>query len=198
MSFRMEICGLKKRFSTLTIVKDYGIDPYIKGLMLQQAQEIDTKVIDDVRNFLFGEPGSDGFDLAALNIQRGRDHGLPDFNTIRRSFNLPEYESFDQISSRLGVQFALSQAYDSVNDIDPWVGFLAEDHKPGANVGETLFLLMKQQFESLRNADRFWYERDFGGFDRELIRNTKLMHVIIRNCGVTGSQPNAFFIQENQ
>lgn len=189
---------LKEAFFNPDHIKDYGIDPYIKGLMIQQAQEIDTRVIDDVRNFLFGEPGEGGFDLAALNIQRGRDHGIPDFNTIRESFGLPRYESFDQISSRLGVQFALSQAYDSVDDIDAWVGFLSEDHKPGANVGETLFLLMKQQFESLRNADRFWYERDFRGIDRAVIHNTKLMHVIIRNCGVTSNHGNAFFIQADE
>jgi peroxidase len=189
---------LKEAFFNPDHIKDYGIDPYIKGLMLQRAQEIDTKVIDDVRNFLFGEPGEGGFDLAALNIQRGRDHGIPDFNTIRESFGLPAYESFDQISSNFGVQFGLSQAYDSVHDIDAWVGFLSEDHKPGANVGETLFLLMKQQFESLRKADRFWYERDFSGFDREVIHNTKLMHVIIRNCGVIPNQPEAFFIPADE
>ncbi len=60
-----------------------GIDSVLKGLATGVAQEIDTHVVDDVRNFLFGPPGSGGFDLVSLNIQRGRDHGLPDYNSCR-------------------------------------------------------------------------------------------------------------------
>ncbi len=64
------------------------VDQLLMGLSVQQAQEIDTLLIDDVRNFLFGPPGSGGMDLAALNIQRGRDHGLPDYNTLRVAYGL--------------------------------------------------------------------------------------------------------------
>ena len=34
----------------------------------------------------------------AVNIQRGRDHGLPDYNTARSAFNLPKknFEDFDK------------------------------------------------------------------------------------------------------
>lgn len=46
-------------------------------------------VIDDVRNFLFGPPGSGGMDLPALNIQRSRDMGLPSYNQARLDFGLP-------------------------------------------------------------------------------------------------------------
>ena len=41
-------------------------------MLLQPAQEVDTRIVDDVRNFLFGHPGAGGFDLTSLNIQRGR------------------------------------------------------------------------------------------------------------------------------
>jgi peroxidase len=49
-----------------------------------------------------------------------------------------------------------------------------------------------QQFEALRDGDRFWYELDFKGRDRELIRNTTLAHIISRNTGVRNMQPNVF------
>jgi len=34
-----------------------GVDPYLKGMATQVQQDFDCKVIDDVRNFLFGAPG---------------------------------------------------------------------------------------------------------------------------------------------
>lgn len=37
-------------------------------------------------------------DLMAVNIQRGRDHGLPDYNTARREFELPEIKAWDEIN----------------------------------------------------------------------------------------------------
>jgi hypothetical protein len=49
---------------------------------------VDPLVVDDVRNFLFGEPGSGGFDLVSLNIQRGRDHGLPGYNDVREALEI--------------------------------------------------------------------------------------------------------------
>lgn len=65
-----------------------GIAPLLRGLAAQLAQEIAPLVIDDVRNFLFGEPGLGGFDLVSLNIQRGRDHGLPSYNQAREDIGL--------------------------------------------------------------------------------------------------------------
>ena len=48
------------------------IDQSLSGLMSQLANELDTQVIDGVRNFLFAPSGGIGTDLAALNMQRGR------------------------------------------------------------------------------------------------------------------------------
>lgn len=186
--------SLRDAFFNPANLTEFGVDPYIKGLTLQHAQEIDCKIVSDVRNFLFGGPGSGGFDLAALNIQRGRDHGLADFNSVRAFYRLKPYQSFDEINSDLTVSFALSQAYDDVNNIDPWVGMLAEEHLPGASVGETLFIVFQQQFEMLRASDRFWYERDFHGKELNNIRNTTLADVIERNTGVRNMMPNVFFV----
>ena len=83
-------------------VTSYGIEPYLKGLCHQRAQEVDAKLVDDVRNFLFGPPGAGGFDLASLNIQRGRDHGLADINSIRARFFLPGHRDFSDVTSDQG------------------------------------------------------------------------------------------------
>ncbi|MFM8633799.1 MAG: peroxidase family protein [Planctomycetia bacterium] len=65
--------ALRDAFFNPTPLSEVGIDGIVKYLASSRAQEIDTRVVDDVRNFLFGAPGQGGFDLASLNIQRGRD-----------------------------------------------------------------------------------------------------------------------------
>ena len=77
-----------------------------------------------------------GFDLAALNMQRGRDHGLPRFNQVRLDYGLPAYTSFSDISSRSRHdRTKLASAYNTVDDIDAWVGLLVETHQPNAAGG---------------------------------------------------------------
>ena len=84
-------------FQPLEILKVGGIDPYFKGMGAQIQQDLDCKVIDDVRNFLFGPPGAGGLDLAAINIMRGRERGLPDYNTIREDLGLERVVDFAEI-----------------------------------------------------------------------------------------------------
>ncbi|MBV7550430.1 heme peroxidase [Pseudomonas sp. PDM26] len=54
----------------------------VRGLTRQVGNEIDEFVTDAVRNNLVGLP----LDLAALNLARGRDAGIPSLNAARREF----------------------------------------------------------------------------------------------------------------
>jgi hypothetical protein len=173
-----------------------GVDSILLGLSHQKAQEIDNLIVDDVRNFLFENTDGVGFDLASLNIQRGRDHGLPDYNTVREAYGLERVESFEEISSNPEVQDKLKAAYDDYDNIDLWVGGLAEDHVPNAMVGETIRAVLIDQFTSLRDGDRFWFQNDPFFQDNKShmkeVEKTTLADIIKSNTEITDIHYDVF------
>ncbi|MCO6486781.1 MAG: hypothetical protein J5I98_00120 [Phaeodactylibacter sp.] len=175
-------------------VIDMGIEPFIKGMAMQTQQSFDSKVIDDVRNFLFGPPGAGGLDLVSININRGRERGLPDYNSIRQSFGLQRYTFFQQINPNQNVYLTLLTMYRDINEVDPWVGMLAEQRMPGALFGPTVMKIMEVQFTALRDGDRFFYEADpvLSPEEKEAIRHTTMHDIIMRNTGITLMQDKVF------
>ncbi|MFN8383824.1 MAG: peroxidase family protein [Anaerolineales bacterium] len=187
---------LRDAFFNSTVVTETNIDPILKYLASDNAQEIDTIVVDDVRNFLFGAPGQGGFDLASLNIQRGRDHGIADYNTVRVAYGLPRITSFEQITSDASLQASLAATYGSVDNIDLWIGGLAEDHLPNSSVGATFTAIIVDQFTRLRDGDRFWYQNSLPKNTVRDIQNTSMADIIRLNTGLTKLQENVFFFNE--
>lgn len=179
---------LQSAFFDPKLVRDYGIEPILRGLCEQAAQEIDTKVVDGVRNFLFGPPGAGGFDLASLNIQRGRDHGLPSYNDARRDLGMRPARGFGDITRDRTTQRALASVYDSVEDVDLWVGGLSEDHADGAMVGPLLRRMLVDQFTRLRDGDRFWYERALPAALVDFVRARRLSDIIRDNTRIAPSE----------
>ncbi len=186
-------------FNPMAIVNDGGVNPLLKGMAHQMQQEFDGKVIDDVRNFLFGGPGSGGMDLAAINMQRGRDRGLADFNTIRADFGFPKYASFLEMTGNEELSNFLKVAYVTVNDVDPWVGFLVEKKQAGSIFGETLIKIMVDQFSAMRDGDRFYYENDEDLTTEEkiIIKGTRMYDVVMRNTDITVLQKNLFVMESH-
>lgn len=192
-----EALALAEAFFNPSVLQAVGPAPLLKYLASDKAQEVDTQLVNGLRNFLFGPPGAGGFDLASLNIQRGRDHGLSDYNTTRAAYGLPRVTSFAQITLNPAVQAKLLALYGSVNSIDLWVGGLAEDHLPGSSVGPTFQRIIADQFERLRDGDRFWYAKVFGGAQLESIERTRLADIIRRNTTLTKIQDNVFFFDDS-
>ncbi len=191
---------LRDAFFNPNIIAESGIDPLLIGMGTQVEQDFDTKMIHDLRNFLFGFPGQGGMDLAAINIQRGRDRGLPDYNSIRQVFGLPKLQSFNQISDDAWFNQTFENVYGTIDNIDPWVGLLSESHMSNALFGETVMAIMKRQFRGLRDGDRFYFENDPGLSTEEVeaIRNTTLKDVIMRNTNVNAMQDNVFLMEPHQ
>lgn len=188
------------------ILDEGGIEPILRGLAAQHMREVDRIIIDDVRNLLFNINGTAGQDLASLNIQRGRDHGLPDYNTVRQAYGLSPKASFNAISSDAATVNALRQAYgttngqDNVHLVDLWTGALCEDHVPGASVGELMLTGLVEQFVRVREGDRFWYQNDAAlapilgeiGLSVADLEGRLLSHVIRDNTSIENIGENVF------
>lgn len=169
-----------------------GPGEIFRGIGASYAQEVDLKMIDDVRNFLFGPPGAGGLDLASLNIQRGREHGLPDYNTAREGYGLKRVESFDEITSNVDVQNKLKALYGSVDNIDIFVGGLAEDHVTDSMVGELFHAILVDQFTRLRDGDSYFYEARLEPEWLEYVNGLSLADIIKANTDVDYLQHNVF------
>ena len=195
--------SLQNSFFVPAFFQTNSIDSVLAGLASQNAQEVDTLVIDDVRNFLFGPPGAGGFDLASLNIQRGRDHGLSDINSTRLALGLSAYVDFLDLT---GGDQGLADAFESVygvggiDDVDLWIGGLAEAHVSGGMVGGTFSAILADQFERCRDGDRFFYEFDLEGL-RTLdssFESTTLSDIILRNTEIKSIQSNVFLTPDTK
>lgn len=127
-----------------------------------------------------------GLDLAAINIQRGRDHGLPPYTSWRQPCGLTTIRSWEDLETILGPRSTqkLRQAYRHFDDVDLFVAGLAERPVVGGLVGPTFACIIAQQFSNLRKGDKFWYENpgfesSFTPAQLESIRHISLSQVIM-------------------
>lgn len=180
-------------FNPSVLTADGAMDALLRGMAAQQAEAIDTQVVGAVRNMLFGPPGAGGLDLMALNLLRGRDHGIGTFNEIRASMGLAAIEDWSDLTSDADLAQRLASVYAGPDQLDAWVGFVAEDHLEGAAVGSTLALVLTDQFERLRDGDRFFYlnDPDLAPYLTE-IGGVSLGDIIARNTGISGFDGSVF------
>lgn len=188
--------SLASAFFTPAEIEDNGIDSLLRGLAAQRCQELDGLIVDDLRNFLFGPPGAGGFDLASLNLQRGRDHGLPGFNDACRDLGIRPALRFRDINPDPAVWQAMAEVYDNVSQIDCWIGGLCQPHVRGAMVGPMLQRILSEQFIRLRDGDRFWYENHLPPELIRLVENQSLADIIRRNTEIGEELPDQVFLVE--
>src|SRR5204863_5699638 len=86
--------------------------------------------------------------------------------------------------------------YSSVDNIDAFVGTLAEDHLPGSSVGPLTSAMLVDQFNRLRAGDRLFYLNDSSLSPSQItnINNFSLSELIRRNTFVRNIQDNAFVL----
>jgi peroxidase len=85
------------QFSPFVLYNDGVLDNFVRGLSTQTSQRVDRSFSKQLTDHLFQGDLDFGLDLVALNIQRGRDHGLPPYNDWREVCGLPRARSWDSL-----------------------------------------------------------------------------------------------------
>ena len=175
-----------------------GTDPIVRGWTNQPARAIDEFLTSVLTTQLFETEEGFGMDLATLNIQRSRDHGLAPYPAWKQFCQnrfgkkiLPE-ELFEFSNELTKIRFL--QTYGALDTVDLWVGGLAEQPLPGGVIGPTFACIFAITFSDLRLGDRFWFENDiFTPEQLAEIDHTSIARVLCDNADALATvQPNAF------
>ena len=186
-----------------TVMKEAGfLDSLVRGMSQQASASFDNSFVEDLRNNLFeSAPGRGGLDLVAINVQRGRDHGIPGYNKYREiclGSKVTDWDDFTNTIAPAKVAI-LKVIYKSVDDVDLYVGGFLETPHEDSILGPIFKCLIGDQFARLKKGDRFFYDL---GVDSRLafrpsqldqLRRTSLARIICDNTDtVTTIQPLAF------
>ncbi|XP_071090339.1 salivary peroxidase/catechol oxidase-like [Haliotis cracherodii] len=181
-------------------VNNRKVGHYCRGLVKDGVQNAEHKLTQEVTDKLFADSNGNSLDLAALNIQRGRDHGLPSYTKWRKYCNVPTATSIDGLAPTTHTNTTvnlLKKVYKHIDDIDLFPGALSEKPVPGGLLGPTFTCLLGKQFQALKEGDRFWFEENnayvkFTPNQLNEIRKASLSRVVCDNTDTYMIQKNAF------
>nr|AKR04374.1 peroxidasin [Chilo suppressalis] len=175
-------------FSPWRLVDEGGVDPLIRGMFTTSAKlKTPTQNLNsELTEKLFYSAHAVALDLAAINIQRGRDHGIPPYTKFRQFCNMTEVETFNDLANEIPdktIRDKLERLYGSVHNIDVWVGGILETQVDGGKVGPLFKCILLEQFTRLREGDRFWYENPTIFKQEQLneIKKTSLARILCDN-----------------
>ncbi|XP_014293942.1 peroxidase isoform X2 [Halyomorpha halys] len=192
-----------------SIIQQPGfLDGFIRGLTTQRSLKFNNFFSEQITDKLFRLEAPYGSDLAAIDIQRGRDHGLPPYNEYRVACGLPRAANFSDFSDVISSENInlLAEYYASVDDVEFYVAGLMENHVDGALTGPTFQCILGEQFVRWRNGDRFYYQfsdqaGSFTPAQYEQLQKLRLSLIFCRNGdNIINMQPNVFYrpISSNQ
>ncbi|XP_061590239.1 eosinophil peroxidase [Cololabis saira] len=191
----------KAFFTPWRIIFEGGLDPLLRGLIKRPAKlnTQDHMMVDAIRERLFQFVQHLSLDLAALNMQRARDHGLPGYNAWRRFCGLSQPKNQAELGQVLGnnnLARRLLQLYGTPDNIDAWLGGVAEPFVQGGRVGPLFACLIANQFQRIRQGDRLWYENPgvFTERQRAALSSVRLSSIICDNTGITNVPIDAFSV----
>lgn len=196
----------KAFFSPWRLSDEGGIDPLLRGLytipakLKKSNQNLNTALTEH----LFETAHAVALDLAAMNIHRARDHGIPGYIDFRKFCGLSDVDTFDDLKQEISdpeVLSKLKELYGHPGNIDVFVGGILEDQIDGARVGPLFRCLLIEQFRRLRDGDRFWYENPsvFKPDQLTQIKQYSLSRVLCdTGDNITKVSRNAFLLPDQQ
>ncbi|XP_026727227.1 peroxidase-like [Trichoplusia ni] len=145
--------------SLLELTPD-SFDDVVRGTVAQNAGESDPFCSGEITNLLFKSRNKWGMDLIAMDIQRGRDHGIASYNDYREICGLHRARTFQDLANEISQDRinALQYLYECVDDIDLFVGGALERDVPGSILGHTFQCIVAEQFYRTRIGDRYFYD----------------------------------------
>lgn len=193
-------------FAPWRLVDEGGVDPLMRGMFIIPAKlKTSTQNLNsELTEQLFYNAHAVALDLAAINIQRGRDHALPPYTKWREYCKMSDVNTFDDLANEISnseVRERLKELYGSVHNIDVFVGGILEDQVEGGKVGPLFRCLLLEQFGRLRDGDRFWYENlaIFKADQLRQLKRTSLARVLCDNGdNIDTIGENVFLLPEVQ
>jgi hypothetical protein len=104
----------------------------------------------------FHRPAGDHVDLAAIDILRLRERGVPRYNEFRRLFRLKPVGSFDEMTDNPVWAKELERIYRDVERVDVMIGMYAEPKPKGFGFSDTAFRVFILMASRRLASDRFF------------------------------------------
>jgi hypothetical protein len=146
-------------------------------------------VLNNYPRFLqeFQRPDNDRLmDLAATDILRTRELGVPRYNQFRRLLHLKPARSFEELTGDSGTAAKLSRIYDGdIERVDTIVGMFAEKKPEGFGFSDTAFRVFILMASRRLNSDRY-FTTDFTAemytqVGMNWVQDTTMMDVLLRH-----------------
>jgi hypothetical protein len=130
-------------------------------------------------------------DMAAVDIMRDRERGVPRYNRFRELVGKGRVKTFEEITSIPGAADKMRKIYkDDVDRVDLLVGLLAEDLPKGFGFSDTAFRIFILMASRRLKSDRFFtddYRAEvYTEFGLDWIRNNGLKSVLLRHVPQLG------------
>ena len=171
--------------STRGVLNHYGVDDVLYSLGVEHPGAI---VLHNFPRTLQDFERIDGkrLDLAAVDVMRDRERGVPRYNDFREALRMPRLRSFDKISSNPKWCEEIRDVYEGdIDRVDLSIGMLAEPLPRGFGFSDTAFRIFILMATRRLKSDRFfttdWKPEVYTPIGMEWLNNYGMKDVLHRH-----------------